>query len=408
MRGARPGLTLREHAARAAMAAVNVASRRLGRGEGTVAGGRVGLAAAPGLLEHLAAQTQVVLVSGTNGKTTTTACLAAALRVRGQVATNATGSNMLEGHAAALGTTPRADFSVLECDEVWLPRAIAIERPCAVVLLNLSRDQLDRTSEVHRIAERWRVALDGFAGICVANADDPLVAAAAAAAASPVFYAGGRRWGADATACLQCGRHLEAGTDRWSCRCGASRPDPVARAGEGVVELDGRELAFTPRLPGAFNRANATAALLAASRLGVGPEAAAAAIASVDQVAGRFSTIRVGATRARLLLAKNPAGWHEVLDLLDRTPTPLVLAVNARVADGHDPSWLYDVDFERLRGRRVVVAGERWRDLSTRLFYADVDHEVEADPRAAVARAGGADVDVVANYTAFADLVAGR
>ena len=115
-------------------------------------------------------------------------------------------------------------------------------------------------------------------------------------------------------------------------------------------------------------------------------------------------------------LAKNPAGWTAILDLLDeearsgRLSPPLVLAVNARTADGHDPSWLWDVPYERLAGRQVVATGDRCRDLAVRLRYAEVDHFTDPDPASALRRAGpgGGSVDVIANYTAFRDLREGR
>jgi UDP-N-acetylmuramyl tripeptide synthase len=166
------------------------------------------------------------------------------------------------------------------------------------------------------------------------------------------------------------------------------------------------KVGFVLALPGTFNRANATAALLAAVRLGVDPRVAATAIAGVEEVAGRFSVRTVRGVRVRLLLAKNPAGWKALLDLVADHTSPLVLAVNAKVADGRDPSWLYDVEFERLAGRALVASGERWRDLSTRLFYADVAHESRPDLGDAIelASKGGSIVDVIANYTAFAAL----
>ena len=139
--------------------AVNATLRRLGRGEGTVAGGRAGLRVDPKLLEHLSAGRQVALVTGTNGKTTTTRLLTVALGAMGDdVVSNETGSNMPPGHVAALAGTdaPRA---VLEVDESYLPRVLTATTAAAVVLLNLSRDQLDRTNEVRMIAARWRAAL---------------------------------------------------------------------------------------------------------------------------------------------------------------------------------------------------------------------------------------------------------
>jgi UDP-N-acetylmuramyl tripeptide synthase len=161
-------------------------------------------------------------------------------------------------------------------------------------------------------------------------------------------------------------------------------------------------------------------ATVAAEACGVDPLAALEAIESVEQVAGRFTVRGFGDVRARLMLAKNPAGWEELLDLVVQDDAPLVVSINARVADGADPSWLWDVPYERLAGRRVVATGDRYRDLSVRLQYAGVDHATEADPVAAVLAAarGGTDagaeadaasaeaaVDVIGNYTAFYDLL---
>ena len=139
-------------------------------------------------------------------------------------------------------------------------------------------------------------------------------------------------------------------------------------------------------LPGRFNEANALLATVAAEACGIEPLAALEAIGSVDQVAGRFTVRSFGDVRARLMLAKNPAGWDELLDLVVQDDAPLVVSINARIADGADPSWLWDVPYERLAGRRVVATGDRYRDLSVRLQYAGVEHATEADPVAAVAR----------------------
>jgi UDP-N-acetylmuramyl tripeptide synthase len=137
--------------------------------------------------------------------------------------------------------------------------------------------------------------------------------------------------------------------------------------------------------------------------LGQDPAWAVQAMARVGTVAGRYSRVTVDGVRVRLLLAKNPAGWAEALDLMRPAPLPVVIGINARVADGHDPSWLWDVPFERLRGRHVVATGERGRDLAVRLRYAGVDHTFVDDYAAAVANAGGAEVDLAANYTSFQD-----
>jgi UDP-N-acetylmuramyl tripeptide synthase len=145
-------------------------------------------------------------------------------------------------------------------------------------------------------------------------------------------------------------------------------------------------------------------ALTIAEVMGVDPRAAVDAIGEISEVVGRYATVRVGKQEARMLLAKNPAGWLEVFDFLRPAPIPVVVAINARIADGRDPSWLWDVPFERLQGRLVVATGERSRDLAVRLHYAEVEHRREADLIRAIAAAGSESVDVVANYTSFQQL----
>lgn len=437
----------RTRTAVAATRAVNALSRRLGAGSGTVAGGHAGLALDRRLLEHLSAGRRVALVSGTNGKTTTTRLLAVALEgALGRVATNATGSNMPTGHVTALAASPPGAPAVLEVDEGYLPRLVGTLQPDAVVLLNLSRDQLDRTNEVRMVADKWRRALPSSpATAVIANADDPLVAWAASAAATPVWVGAGLAWREDAVGCPACEGRITFAADGagWTCPCGFARPTlDVGFEGDEVVLADGRRFPVAPALPGRFNRANAVMAATAAAAMGVEWEEALERIATVDEVAGRFALVDVGGCTARVMLAKNPAGWRELLDLVCPGGTPVVVGINARVADGRDPSWLWDVPFERLRGRTVVATGERCRDLSVRLHYAEVSHRTVRDEVAAVrsagitsateasgaavppgapfqarphapfqARAGGRAtgrdaVDFIGNYTAFMDLQA--
>jgi UDP-N-acetylmuramyl tripeptide synthase len=165
-------------------------------------------------------------------------------------------------------------------------------------------------------------------------------------------------------------------------------------------------------IPGSFNRRNAVLAAAGAEALGVPAEAALAAMGHVSDVAGRFSSHAVGGVPAYLMLAKNPAGWEELLSLVAPGNAPVVVAINARIADGRDPSWLWDVEFERLGDRPIVASGERSADLSVRLRYAGLAHERVADPVEAVAvasRLGAAtvsgSVQFIGNYTAFHDLL---
>jgi UDP-N-acetylmuramyl tripeptide synthase len=410
-------------------------SRAAGRGSGSVIGGHAILAIDPAALGVLAGGRQVVLVSGTNGKTTTTKLLAAGLAApdggRRPVVTNLLGANMPAGLAAALAAGPAGAPAVLEVDEAWLGRVAAQVRPSVLVLLNLSRDQLDRNNEVRHVAQRWRQAcLEATGAVVVANSDDPLVAWAAGKAARVIWVGAGLRWRNDATGCPDCGGTVlfGEGTDGWSCqKCGFSRPQPdiwlaTGTAGARAEFAAGESHPLQLRLPGRCNQANAVMAMAGVLGAGGTPGAALGAMAGVEEVSGRYASFDVDGVRARLLLAKNPAGWAEVFDMLAPAPTPVVIAINARTADGHDPSWLWDVPFEALRGRSAIATGERGLDLAVRLHYAQVDHELVPDLVEAVQAAGkrgrtegsgtgtGDDgqvhVDVVANYTSFHQLLA--
>lgn len=396
-------------------------------------GGRAGLAVDPQLLARLAAGRALALVTGTNGKTTTTRLLVVAAAELGPVVTNATGSNMPEGLVAALVSGPPGAAAVLEADEGYVPALVADLAPKVVVLLNLSRDQLDRTSEVRMLAGRWRDAFGRAPGTAVvANADDPLVVWGAGTAARVVWVGAGLGWRLDAVGCPACEGRIDFADDGWSCACGFARPPldvRVVRRG-GASEAcfaDGRAVPVALAIPGRFNQANAILAAAAAEVLGVPAGRALGRMASVQEVAGRFAVLPVAGVPARLMLAKNPAGWSELLGLVCPGDGPVVVGINARVADGRDPSWLWDVAFERLRGRPVVATGERCRDLAVRLRYAEVAHTTVPDPVAAVrAAAGGSGagawpdggtgtgtgrggvVDFIGNYTAFHDLLGSR
>ena len=415
---------------------MNAISRALRVGSGTVVGGRAALAVDPGLLARLAIGRPVALVSGTNGKTTTTRLLAVALEqgTAGSVVTNGTGSNMPPGHVAALVAGPPGTPVVLEVDESYLAGLVRSLGPAVVLLLNLSRDQLDRTNEVRMLAGRWRAGLAAATGhaagtIVVANADDPLVVWGAGAAPQVVWVAAGLGWQLDAVGCPACEGRITFADEGggWSCSCGFARPPLdvwLEEEGDGSTVAcwaDGRRIPVVLGIPGHFNRANAALAAASAEALGIPAERALIAMATIGEVAGRFTIRRIGGVPTRLMLAKNPAGWHELLGLVRAGGGPVVVGINARVADGRDPSWLWDVPFEELSGRPVVATGERCLDLSVRLRYAGVAHATIADSVEAVRAAGraagggngsgppdGAPVEFIGNYTAFADLLARR
>ena len=319
--------------------------RATGRGSGSVVGGHAVLVIDPLALERLSADRQVSLVSGTNGKTTTTKLLARALSAIGRrdVVTNLLGANLPTGLAASLAAGSRGVPAVLEVDEAWLAGVAARTRPSALLLLNLSRDQLDRNNEVRQVAQRWRQACEHLStgAMVVANADDPLVAWAASAASRVTWVGAGLRWKSDATGCPECGGRVLFGREApeaarglgrlWSgasgfrSKCWPTRGGTAFRA---VFPVRRSISGSSPNRPGATrswppeplsrstwpSRAGATGPMPlwrwpAPCRWAATARPPWQAMGSVREVAGRYATLEVGADHARLLLAKNPAGW---------------------------------------------------------------------------------------------------
>jgi UDP-N-acetylmuramyl tripeptide synthase len=371
----------------------------------------------PASLSKLLQGRRTTVVSGTNGKTTTTHLLSAAVRSglgaeARRLVTNADGANLHNGIASALSRAPRADIAILETDERVVADIVQLGRPELLVLLNFSRDQLDRHHEIKSLGSAWRATLEraGASGpVVVANAEEPLIVWAARKAHEVVWVDTESVWHADSVLCPECGSALERTdpTDEipgyWHCTgCDLAKPPTSWRVqGDTIIGPDGTVWEPKLRVPGAFNVSNAACALAAAVQLGVTPEQAITGMRTVTSPAGRFATGRFGTTNARLLLAKNPAGWTESLPIADAET--LVLAIDAAAADGRDVSWLWDVDFEQLAGRTVVATGPRAQDLAVRLTYAEVDHTVEPDLAKAMA---GHDkpIDVITTYTPFQKL----
>jgi UDP-N-acetylmuramyl tripeptide synthase len=403
-------LSARTRAALAVERLASAASRRLGKGSGEMIGGKLALQVSPHALAEIGRGRPTACVSATNGKTTTTRLLARALGTLGPVRSNSGGANMPPGVLAALSKPPHNAAAALEVDEMWLPKVAREVRPRVVLLLNISRDQLDRSNETRRIAAIWR-ELGAELPDCtvVANVDDPLVTWAAGSWSKQVWVSVGQNWTADAMVCPQCARLLHRNETGWWSECGLARPEPiVAVTGPNEIMWFGRTIRASIGLPGRVNLGNAAMAAAAAREFGVPVEDALAAMTDLGDVQGRYQEVLLGAgsRRARMLLAKNPAGWVEMMELINSTPPrSLIVDFNSQTADGRDPSWIWDVPFERLAGRPVLVTGERTEDMSVRLAYADVPHSVHPNAEAAADAAPEPVLDVVANYTAFRDLL---
>ncbi|WP_431980396.1 MurT ligase domain-containing protein [Streptomyces qinglanensis] len=406
MAGNTEPLSPRSRLAVTAGKAAAAVSRAAGRGSGSVIGGKVALRLDPDLLQRLAQHLDVILVSATNGKTTTTRLIAEALRANGEVVSNALGANMPAGITSALAGGSSARYGVIEVDEKYLSGVAKDVTPKAMALLNLSRDQLDRAGETRMLAERWREGLSGQQAVIIANADDPLVVWAASSSPHVVWVAAGQEWKDDAWSCPACGGVMQRPGDDWFCaECGFRRPTPTwALSGDHVLDPHGSAWPIHLQLPGRANKANAATSAAVAAAFGVPPQVALERMYAVKAVAGRYDVVQYQGRDMRLLLAKNPAGWLETFSLIDPPPTPVILSVNARSADGTDTSWLWDVDYGRLAGHPICVIGDRKLDLAVRLEVAGVDFQVCESPEDAVRRCPPGRIETIANYTAFQDL----
>ncbi|MGB3521231.1 MAG: Mur ligase family protein [Mycobacterium sp.] len=391
----------------AAGASARWASRVTGRGAGAMIGGLIAMTLDRSILRQLGDGRRTAIVTGTNGKSTTTRMLAAALGDLGAVATNSEGANMDAGLVAALAADRTAQLAALEVDEMHVPHVADAVSPAVVVLLNLSRDQLDRVGEINAVERALRTGLARHPQtVVVANCDDVLMTSAAYDSPNVVWVAARAGWSADSVSCPRSGEVIDRHEDHWrSTGSEFSRPTPQWWFDDdSLYGPDGLVLPMRLALPGTVNRGNAAQAVAAAVALGADPAKAVAAVSAVDEVAGRYRRVQVGDHTVRMLLAKNPAGWQEALAMVDKHAAGVVIAVNGQVPDGEDLSWLWDVRFEHFEDTTVVAAGERGTDLAVRLGYAGVQHTLVHDTLAAIASCPPGPVEVVANYTAFLQL----
>ncbi len=400
-------------------------SRRFHLGGGTSIIGMVAQRIDPDIIEHLATELEhgSVTVTGTNGKTTTSSFIAAILRDSGlRVWRNREGSNLMRGVASSLviraqpnGHLRRAGraISILEVDEAALPQLVQSIPPRVAVFTNLFRDQLDRYGEVDSVAAYWKqaVKLLPSSTILVLNADDPGVAHLATTFAGKVLYYGiddpalnllaqsdtvERHQVIDTRTCPRCSGDYSYDLRFYShmghyrcAHCGFQRPEPDVRAtrvqAEGFdrlyvqVTTANQQRDVVIPLPGLYNVYNALAATTAALALGLNWDPITTGIEQSKPVFGRGERVQAEGRTLRLLLAKNPTGFNEVLRTLfsEDTPRHVFFILNDNIADGRDISWIWDVDFERTVGRTksIVVAGTRAMDLALRLKYAGVAQE---------------------------------
>lgn len=427
----------------AAAKAVGTLARTAGRGGGTSLPGKVLTRVEPHAIKRLAQRLERgnVVISATNGKTTTAAMVASILQRTGaELVHNRAGANMAGGIASALASASRGggrrltgNFGLFEVDEFWLGQVSEELAPRATLLGNLFRDQLDRFGELEIIADRWATIVRNRAGL-VLNADDPLVADLGRHAPEPTYFGVDDdrlalpelQHASDSKHCRRCGHAYTysavylAHLGHYTCpNCGQERPQPTVVGTN--VQLNGiRNAAFDLNghrvelpLPGLYNVYNALGAAALTLSLGVEIEDVVKGLEAVAPAFGRAETLDLGRPTS-LLLVKNPAGANEVLRTLalEGQELDLLGVLNDRIADGRDVSWVWDADWELLVGsvRRFTASGTRAAELALRMKYAGLDADritivdnVEQGLDSAL-RDGDGPLYVVPTYTALLEL----
>ena len=424
-------------------------SRLVHRG-GTAMPGRYALKLCPDLLARLSKDVRTVVITGTNGKTTSARMIEQAFAEAGRdTLANRSGANLLDGVTtefvmnSTLSGKPRKRWAVIECDEAAAVRVFPQLKPQVVVVTNLFRDQLDRYGEVTHTLGNIRRAVSSVpeATLCL-NADCSLCSSLALELPNRVVWFGLEQGAvpsrakaeiSDAPHCIRCKAEYEydyisyghlggfrcpqCGYRRHAADCAVT--DVISQRPDGTtvaLSIHGEKRIAEINLPALYNVYNAVGALTAAMETGVGADEAVRALGSFRCGFGRMEQFKLGAVGAKMMLVKNPAGCNQVLDFLETVKDRFVLVIclNDRAADGTDISWIWDAEFERLQsiaGRieRLIVSGDRAQDMRVRVKYAGIPDsaiEVERDYEMLVSMLEKSDRDVyfMPTYTAMLEL----
>ena len=399
--------------------------------------GKIGLYADPSLIADLRERLHEgsIIVVGTNGKTTVTNLLADTLEADGKtVVCNRTGANLDSGIATALMHTKSADWGVLECDELWLAHVLPQLQSDFVVLLNLFRDQLDRSGEIDHVQAAIVQALASSPETTlIYNSDDPLCQAIADASRNACIPFGieqdlhlAQNSVADASMCQECDSILEyewrqyGQLGSYRCpNCGFHRAQPAFSAHDIAFSATGitfsvkheteNDLINTP-FTGVYMAYNVLAVCAAATCAGTSMSRVNEALSAFNPHNGRLQRYEIDGRRILLNLAKNPTGFNQNLRIIMEEPGPKAVAffINDKEADGHDVSWLWDIDFQELAEADDLVAyagGIRAHDMQVRLKYAGIDAQLIEDAHDFLAKAQvdspHASFFLIANYTAL-------
>ena len=372
--------------------------RLLRLGAGSVLPGTVAGRIQPKLLPLLCRQIKhgVILIAGTNGKTTTSLLLRTMLERQGwRVANNAAGANLVNGLMTALLQSTNlfgkleADYAILEVDENILPLVLPQIQPQYILCLNLFRDQLDRYGEVDTISQRWQTAIAQlpFETAIILNGDDPTLAYLGQqlpqrvllfGLSEPEAYLDEIPHAVDSIYCPRCGHSLEykgvylSHQGDFHCpSCGFSK---------GHLAIESRQ--WPQVLIGIYNKYNTLAAVLAAQEIGVDPTTILDTIKNFQAAFGRAEELEVAGKHVRILLSKNPVALNETIRAVNQIKSAggastTLMVLNDRTPDGTDVSWIWDVDTEKLveKGGVVVVSGDRVYDMALRLHYSQTNRD---------------------------------
>lgn len=383
---------------------LSLLSRAIGKGAGSTWPGHIALSINKDFINQITdtPRPQVILVAGTNGKTTTSRMIQTILETNGKkVFQNAAGANLLNGiasslisHSSIFGTLDY-DYAIFEIDENTIPLVIKECRADYVVLLNLFRDQLDRYGEVNKISKNWKKALGELPKdtTLIVNADDPEISYLGQTAHTQAYFFGLQTGSkkelghaVDSTYCPHCGTKLKYSAITfshlgiWECpNCNLKRPG-----------LYIEEFSYYP-MTGTYNEYNTLAAVALCKKLGLSDAEITNGLKQFTPAFGRQEKIEVDGKNIQLFLSKNPTGFNESLrTVLEQKGKNLLLVLNDRIPDGTDVSWIWDFDLEEYLDNKmnVTVSGDRTYDIALRVKYADIkDFTVEVNLEGAIKKA---------------------
>ncbi len=419
-------------------------SRRLGN-QGTDFPGRVACKIYPGLLKALVAniEEEIFIVTGTNGKTTTSNMIAAILKEKGySLVHNSAGANMLTGittafiQAADIWGRNKFDYALLEVDEAFVPLLIKEARPRVVIITNFFRDQLDRYGELDHTINLIKDGVRHTEIELVLNGDDPLITHFQHDTGLHCWYYGfaptiydtlESEESREGRYCVFCGEELAysryhyAQLGQFNCPQCQNRNPQFNFTGQGLkmtpfIEMKVNDLPVASSYQGFYNAYNILAAVSAARLVGIEDHIIQKAIAGYQPRAGRMENFIINGKRAILILVKNPTGLNQTLSTLlyDQQSKNLFMALNDNVADGRDISWIWDAEVEVLAQDKarivyVVCSGQRSGDMAVRIKYSGIDAKLinirsslEVGIRAATAGPGEVSY-ILSTYTALFD-----